>query len=309
MKVKKITNEAFENMQNLDDVKSTYAEVNPVMADAMIDHEKKEDNFEKVTKQVDKPFLGRELVNDNQDIEVTGRESDKHNPEEEIMAPDATTVTESLMTESSDNDGWNLEDSVVSEVLDQIQDLKYEIDNCVRGSYATNCKTYADLALVFEDFSDRLAMCAEELENMDEDTEDNEMDEQVENIVRNTLQEAEGKRNNGFTKREKRSDVEKEDDRMRRKSMFDKVYGELEKDRNNPKNVISMKQKYNSEDLAVKYRGDTTLILVQRPSKEDLENAKKVAEYFGLDYKITLGSASNKAHAFQIEIAVPENAE
>lgn len=70
-------------------------------------------------------------------------------------------------------DGWNLEGQVwsVDEVFDQLEEMMYEVRNCVRGSY-TGCKTYPELADYMRKLADHLKQAAEDVEYQPEEEED-----------------------------------------------------------------------------------------------------------------------------------------
>lgn len=75
-------------------------------------------------------------------------------------------------------DGWN-EDKVycVLQVLDDINQMEYEVRNCIRGCY-TGCYTYKDLGEYIKQLGERLAEAGEETANELEDpVEDDEYEE------------------------------------------------------------------------------------------------------------------------------------
>ena len=73
-------------------------------------------------------------------------------------------------------DGWN-EDKVyeVVNVMDEIANAKYELDNCVRGCY-TGAHTYSDLSNYICRLAEKLQYAGESLayEQEDEEEEDDE---------------------------------------------------------------------------------------------------------------------------------------
>lgn len=138
MKIKTIT----ENINNLDNAENKVAALNPVMSDAVAVSKKAQKEFEKETEPFDKPVLG---TKDDKIKEARG------------------------LTEDYENDGWDLEDSDLVQVLQKLEDVKYEIDNCVRGSYATNgADTYTELADVVKDLANELIDCADAITELDE---------------------------------------------------------------------------------------------------------------------------------------------
>lgn len=138
MKIKKLV----EKITNFDNIKDPQVVIDPVTGDAIEADKKSQDVFDKVTAGFKKPLKGTK--------------------------DDETSIARDL-TESFESDGWELEDSNLSEVLSELSALKYEIDNCVRGSYATNgADTYEELARFVLDLSDELRDCAYELADIDE---------------------------------------------------------------------------------------------------------------------------------------------
>ena len=139
MKIKKLV----EEITNFDNIKDLKVVTDPITGDAIEASKKAQDEFDKVTTPFKKP--------------ITGTKDD-----EKSKAAD--------LKEAIESDGWELEDSHISEVLMRCAALKYEIDNCVRGSYETNgADTYSELAVYVRDLANDLMDCAEELAEMDND--------------------------------------------------------------------------------------------------------------------------------------------
>lgn len=137
MKIRKLT----ENINNFDEAENKVTSLNPIMGDAVAMSKKTQKNFEKETEPMEKPVLGTkdDKIKENKDL-----------------------------TEAFESDGWELEDSDLVQVLEKLADVKYEIDNCVRGSYATHgIDTYGELAVLVRELADDLIDCAEELADMD----------------------------------------------------------------------------------------------------------------------------------------------
>lgn len=137
MKIKTIT----ENINNFDNAENKVTALNPIMGDAVAVSKKTQKKFEKETEPMEKPVLGTkdDKIKENKDL-----------------------------TEAFESDGWELEDSDLVQVLEKLADVKYEIDNCVRGSYATHgIDTYGELAVLVKELADDLIDCAEELADMD----------------------------------------------------------------------------------------------------------------------------------------------
>lgn len=137
MKIRKLT----ENINNFDNAENKVTALNPIMGDAVAVSKKTQKKFEKETEPMEKPVLGTkdDKIKENKDL-----------------------------TEAFESDGWELEDSDLVQVLEKLADVKYEIDNCVRGSYATHgIDTYGELAVLLKELADDLIDCAEELADMD----------------------------------------------------------------------------------------------------------------------------------------------
>lgn len=137
MKIRKLT----ENINNFDNAENKVTALNPIMGDAVAVSKKTQKKFEKKTEPMEKPVLGTkdDKIKENKDL-----------------------------TEAFESDGWELEDSDLVQVLEKLADVKYEIDNCVRGSYATHgIDTYGELAVLVKELADDLIDCAEELADMD----------------------------------------------------------------------------------------------------------------------------------------------
>lgn len=138
MKIRKLT----ENINNFDEAENKVTSLNPIMGDAVAMSKKTQKNFEKETKPMEKPVLG---TKDDKIKENKG------------------------LTEDYDSDGWDLEDSDLVQVLEKLADVKYEIDNCVRGSYATHgAETYEELADIVKDLANELIDSADAITELDE---------------------------------------------------------------------------------------------------------------------------------------------
>lgn len=147
MKIREIT----ENINNFDNAEDKVTALNPIMGDAVAVSKKTQKKFEKETAPIEDPILG---TKDDKIKENRG------------------------LTEAFESDGWELEESDLVQVLEKLSDLKYEIDNCVRGSYATHgIDTYGELAVLVRELAEDLIECAYELAEMDEDEEDEQLTE------------------------------------------------------------------------------------------------------------------------------------
>lgn len=147
MKIRELT----ENINNFDNAENRVTALNPIMGDAVAVSKKTQKKFEKETAPIEDPVLG---TKDDKIKENKG------------------------LTEAFESDGWELEDSDLVQVLGKLSDLKYEIDNCVRGSYVTHgIDTYGKLAVLVRELAEDLIECAYELAEMDEDEEDEQLTE------------------------------------------------------------------------------------------------------------------------------------
>lgn len=138
MKIRKLT----ENINNFDNAENKVTALNPIMGDAVAVSKKTQQNLEKETEPMEKPILGTkdDKIKENKDL-----------------------------TEAFESDGWELEDSDLVQVLEKLADVKYEIDNCVRGSYATHgAKTYKELTDIVKDLANELIDSADAIAELDE---------------------------------------------------------------------------------------------------------------------------------------------
>ena len=71
------------------------------------------------------------------------------------------------------NDGWNIDYLYgVKHILDDLNNINYEIDNCVRGAYS-HAETYEELSYKLQDLANSLIDAAEDIADIvDEDDED-----------------------------------------------------------------------------------------------------------------------------------------
>ena len=160
MKIRELT----ENINNFDNAENKVTALNPIMGDAVAVSKKTQKKFEKETAPMEDPILG---TKDDKIKENKG------------------------LTEAFESDGWELEDSDLVQVLEKLSDLKYEIDNCVRGSYATHgIDTYGELAVIVRELAEDLIDCAYELAEMEEDEDDEQLTEAGQFVFTNgTLEE------------------------------------------------------------------------------------------------------------------------
>ena len=138
MKIRELT----ENINNFDNAENKVTALNPIMGDAVAVSKKSQKKFEEETAPIEDPILG---TKDDKIKENKG------------------------LTEAFESDGWELEDSDLVQVLEKLGDVKYEIDNCVRGSYATHgAETYAELADIVKDLANDLIDSADAIAELDE---------------------------------------------------------------------------------------------------------------------------------------------
>lgn len=138
MKIRKLT----ENINNFDEAENKVTSLNPIMGDAVAMSKKTQKKFEEETAPLEEPVLGTkdDKIKENKDL-----------------------------TEAFESDGWELEESDLVQVLEKLADVKYEIDNCVRGSYATHgAETYEELADIVKDLANELIDSAEAITELDE---------------------------------------------------------------------------------------------------------------------------------------------
>ena len=160
MKIRELT----ENINNFDNAENKVTALNPIMGDAVAVSKKTQKKFEKETAPIEDPVLG---TKDDKIKENKG------------------------LTEAFESDGWELEDSDLVQVLGKLSDLKYEIDNCVRGSYVTHgIDTYGELAVLVRELAEDLIECAYKLAEIDEDEDDEQLTEAGQFVFTNgTLEE------------------------------------------------------------------------------------------------------------------------
>lgn len=88
-------------------------------------------------------------------------------------------------------DGWDRDNEIIQQLIDdtltKIYELKYELENCVRGSY-TECETYSELAEYIRDLGEELSGYYNDIydieDEKEEEEDEDEEDEDSENNVR-----------------------------------------------------------------------------------------------------------------------------
>ena len=129
-------NKLVEEITNFDNLKDPKTVIDAVTGDAIETSKEAQDNFDKVAKPFEKPILGKK--------------EDEKSPAQDL-------------DEGFSTDGWELENDNLLEILDEIGRVKYEIDNCVRGSYTTHADTYTELARYLIELANDLIDAANDL--------------------------------------------------------------------------------------------------------------------------------------------------
>lgn len=129
-------NKLVEEITNFDNLKDPKTVIDAVTGDAIETSKEAQDNFDKVAKPFEKPILGKK--------------EDEKSPAQDL-------------DEGFSTDGWELENDNLLEILDEIGRVKYEIDNCVRGSYTTHADTYTELARYIIELANDLIDAANDL--------------------------------------------------------------------------------------------------------------------------------------------------
>lgn len=84
-------------------------------------------------------------------------------------------------------DGWDRDNEIIQQLIDdtltKVGELKYELENCVRGSY-TNCETYTELAEYIRDLGEELSGYYNDIYEIEDEEEEDEEEEDSEDNVR-----------------------------------------------------------------------------------------------------------------------------
>lgn len=191
-----------ESIQNLDRVISgKKMDINidiPLdMADSIIAHDKTKKDIEDAMKEV----------------EDSAKEVSDKKETKKVSTPEMKRMrlSEDLFTE--DSDGWNIVHTSFNKVLDRINDLDYEVKNCIKGAY-TNCYSYEELGEYIRQLGMDLMDSADEVSELSED-----------NDFEESLREA------SYTGNEENV-VLKEGRKKEELSLFDQVYNEISSDIN-----------------------------------------------------------------------------
>lgn len=188
MKVESI-NEGIKNLDRVVSGKKMDIDVDiPLdMADAIVSHEQTEKDIEDSMKEVED---SAKEVSDKKETKKVSTPAMKK-----------MKLSEELFTE--DSDGWNIVHTSFNKVLDRINDLDYEVKNCIKGAY-TNCYSYEELGEYIRQLGMDLMDSADEVSEL---SDDNEFDESLNVSL-------------------------KEGRRKEELSLFDQVYNEISSDIN-----------------------------------------------------------------------------
>lgn len=155
MKVESI-NEGIKNLDRVVSGKKMDIDVDiPLdMADAIVAHEQTEKDIEDSMKEVED---SAKEVSDKKETEKVSTPAMKK-----------MKLSEELFTE--DSDGWNIVHTSFNKVLDRINDLDYEVKNCIKGAY-TNCYSYEELGEYIRQLGMDLMDSADEVSELSDDDE------------------------------------------------------------------------------------------------------------------------------------------
>ena len=154
MKVESI-NEGIKNLDRVVSGKKMDINIDiPLdMADAIVAHEQTEKDIEDSMKEVED---SAKEVSDKKETKKVSTPAMKK-----------MKLSEELFTE--DSDGWNIVHTSFNKVLDRINDLDYEVKNCIKGAY-TNCYSYEELGEYIRQLGMDLMDSADEISELsDED--------------------------------------------------------------------------------------------------------------------------------------------
>ena len=154
MKVESI-NEGIKNLDRVVSGKKMDINIDiPIdMADAIVAHEQTEKDIEDSMKEVED---SAKEVSDKKETKKVSTPAMKK-----------MKLSEELFTE--DSDGWNIVHTSFNKVLDRINDLDYEVKNCIKGAY-TNCYSYEELGEYIRQLGMDLMDSADEISELsDED--------------------------------------------------------------------------------------------------------------------------------------------
>ena len=155
MKVESI-NEGIKNLDRVVSGKKMDIDVDiPLdMADAIVAHEQTEKDIEDAMKEVEDS--AKEVSDKKETKKVSTPEMKK------------MKLSEELFTE--DSDGWDIVHTQFNQVLDRINDLDYEVKNCIKGAY-TNCYSYEELGEYIRQLGMDLMDSADEISELSDEDE------------------------------------------------------------------------------------------------------------------------------------------
>lgn len=155
MKVESI-NEGIKNLDRVVSGKKMDIDVDiPLdMADAIVAHEQTEKDIEDAMKEVEDS--AKEVSDKKETKKVSTPEMKK------------MKLSEELFTE--DSDGWDIVHTQFNKVLDRINDLDYEVKNCIKGAY-TNCYSYEELGEYIRQLGMDLMDSADEISELSDEDE------------------------------------------------------------------------------------------------------------------------------------------
>lgn len=155
MKVESI-NEGINNLDRVVSGKKMDIDIDiPLdMADSIIAHEKTEKDIEDAMKEV------KDSSKEVSDKKETKKVS--------TPAMKKMKLSEDLFTE--DSDGWNIDYTSFNSVLDRINDLYYEVKNCIKGAY-TDCYSYEELGEYIRQLGLDLMDSADEISELSDEDE------------------------------------------------------------------------------------------------------------------------------------------
>lgn len=124
------------------------------MADAIVAHEQTEKDIKDAMKEVED---SAKEVSDKKETKKVSTPAMKK-----------MKLSEELFTE--DSDGWDIVHTSFNKVLDRINDLDYEIKNCIKGAY-TNCYSYEELGEYIRQLGMDLMDSADEISELSDEDE------------------------------------------------------------------------------------------------------------------------------------------
>lgn len=185
------------------------------MADSIIAHEKTEKDIEDSMKEVED---SAKEVSDKKDTKKVSTPAMKK-----------MKLSEDLFTE--DSNGWNIDYTSFNSVLDRINDLYYEVKNCIKGAY-TDCHSYEELGEYIRQLGLDLMDSADEISELS-DEDDFEESLKEASYTKDELFDKFGTDNLDIINAGNEEDVVLKEGRSKEElSLFDQVYNEISSDIN-----------------------------------------------------------------------------